>query len=163
MRTISHATYVMQRVRLYCSRGRLCEGTFTLMPGDGYKMVLCPHSGYAIVFRPLCSVSRLHFCKRSVIVCLGTNGKRLLTGTRCPLECPNTRSRPAGITVRRLKFSRRRHKHRKWITFSVFSFSFLCVSSKMLNFKICCVGSSQWSGFASRFFSFFRSSPFSTA
>ena len=50
MRTISHATYVMQRVRIYCSRGRLCQGTFTLMPGDGYKMVLCPHSGYAIVF-----------------------------------------------------------------------------------------------------------------
>ena len=70
VRTISHATYVMQRVRIYCSRGRLCQGTFTLMPGDGYKMVLCPHSGYAIVFRPLCSVSRRHFCKRSVIVCV---------------------------------------------------------------------------------------------
>ena len=69
--------------------------------------------------------------------CLGTNGKRVLTGTRCPLECPSTRSRPAGITVHRLKFIRRRHKHRKWITFSVFSFSFLCVSSKMLNFNIC--------------------------
>jgi len=60
------------------------------------------------------------------------------------------------ITVHRLKFSRWRHKHRKWITFSVFLFSFLCVSSKMLNFNICCVGSSQWSGFASRFFSFLQ-------
>ena len=46
MRTVSHATYVMYRVRIFCSRGRLCQGTFTLMSGDWYKMVLCPHSGY---------------------------------------------------------------------------------------------------------------------
>ena len=50
----------------------------------GHRMVLCPLSfvhtlGTQVVFRPLCSVSRRHFCKRSVARSYGY-AKKLIVG-----------------------------------------------------------------------------------